>query len=203
MDRMSRSEGETMKIRNQVLGIAGAAVLLTSASLGAFATVAPNDTADVAVEITPVDGATVSVIIDESTSNPFEDKEYSLSQQTSLGDLDVTVTDNRGTAKGWTIGIHGTDFERSNSTVGADIPAGNLALSAGTVSSQPGSGADPSSVSVPSNLPTTIAQPWQAASNEGDGIYTLPLIGTLTIPAGTLVDTYQSTVTVEVTAAPN
>jgi hypothetical protein len=191
-----------MKIRNQILGIAGAAVLLTSASLGAFATT-PGTTADVDVKITPVDGATVSVIIEESSSNRFDDKEYSLSQQTSLGDLDVTVTDNRGTAKGWTIGIYGTDFIRSNTTVGANIPAGNLALTAGTVTSQLGSGTNPSSVSVPSTLPTATAQLWQAASNQGDGIYTLPLIGTLTIPAGTLVDTYQSTVTVEVTAAPN
>jgi hypothetical protein len=192
-----------MNVRNRVFATLGAAALVATMSTGALATAPPADTADVAVKITPINGATVSVIVDESTSNPFDDKEYSLSQQTSLGDLDVTVTDNRGTAKGWTIGIYGTDFIRSNTTVGANIPAGNLALTAGTVTSQPGSGTNPSSVSVPSTLPTATAQLWQAASNQGDGIYTVPLIGTLTIPAGTLVDTYQSTVTVEVTAAPN
>jgi hypothetical protein len=39
-------------------------------------------------------------------------------------------------------------------------------------------------------------------SNQGDGVFTLLLDGTLNVPAGTLVDTYTSTVTAEITEAP-
>ena len=199
---MSRLERKAMKIRNRVLLTTGAMALLASVSLGTVAAT-PINQADVDVQITPIDGATVTVAVAESLSDPFDDKQYSLIQQTSSGRLDVTTTDNRGTATGWTVSISASNFVRTvNTTVGADIPVGNLALSGGTVTKTPGSGNYPSSVTVPASMPAASTQLWKAISNEGDGQFLLPLNGTLTIPAGTLVDKYQSTVTVTVVAAP-
>jgi hypothetical protein len=190
-----------MKIRNRVLAAAGAAMLLTSASLGTFAAV-PINQADVDVKILPISGGTVTVAIAETT--PFTDVTYNVSTaQTSTGSLTVTTTDDRGTGLGWNVTIGATDFARQiHTTVGHDITINNLTLTAGAPTRSSGVGTIPTATTSQTPVTTPQSQLWNAATNEGDGQFKLPLNGSLNVPAGTLVDTYKSTVTVNVTFAP-
>ena len=190
-----------MKFRNQVLATVGAATLLASATLGTLATV-PVTSADVDVSINPTGTGTVTVSIAETTA--FNDVLYNVTTaQTSTGVLTVTTTDDRGTGLGWNVTIGATDFVRQlHPTVGDDITIDNLTLNAGIPTRSSGVGAIPTDTTNQTPVTTTQSQLWDAATDEGDGQFKLPLNGSLNIPAGTLVDTYKSTVTVDVNFAP-
>jgi hypothetical protein len=179
-------------------------VLFASASLGAFA-VAPGDTdaADVAIDVNPTGSGTLSVLVSETTA--FNDVTYDLTTiQNSSGVLKVTATDDRGTALGWSVSIGATDFIKSDQSVGVDIGIGNLVLTPQTPTRVVGVGTTPTATTVQNPVVETpnTAQLWHAAKDEGDGQFELPLNGTLKVPAGTLVDTYTSTVTVSISVAP-
>lgn len=195
-----RKENLIMKVRNRVLATVGAVTLLASASLGTLA-VGPT-AADVDVRINPTGNGTVTVSIAETTA--FNDVTYNVTAaQTSSGVLTVTTTDDRGSGRGWNVTIGATDFARQeNPTVGRDIAINNFSLTAGTPTRTFGVGTTPTSTTNQSPVTTPQSQLWNAATNQGDGQFTLPLSSSLNIPAGTLVDTYNSTVTVNVTFAP-
>jgi hypothetical protein len=188
-----------MNLRTRVIAAIGATALLASTVLGAAAQSTSNE--PVSVEVNGLENGTVSVLIEETRA--FSDAEYSLTAaDTSNGQLTVTATDTRGTARGWNVTLKATDFMRSKTTVGADIAISNLGLDAGTADRSSGVGTIPTSATDIGQVSTSAQQLWNAAVNQGDGIFTLPLEGTLNIPAGTLVDTYTSTVTAEIVAAP-
>src|SRR5215218_3943306 len=142
-DRTSRFERKAMKIRNRVLASVGAAMLLATSTVGAFAAV--GNTADVDVKINPTGSGTVTVSIAETTA--FNDVTYNVTTaQTSTGTLTVTTTDDRGTGLGWNVTIGATDFVRQDHpAVGHDIAINNLALNAGAPIRTSGIGTIPTS----------------------------------------------------------
>jgi hypothetical protein len=188
-----------MNLRNRAIASIGAAALLASTVMGA---VAADDgaSADVNVKINKIENGTVSVSVAESALDPFNDLTYSFDAQTSEGDLVVGVLDERGTAGGWTVTLGASNFNGliATNSIGID----NLALVPGAVQTVDGNAAD-SSHTASSLAPVTVAQAgfWTAPQFEGDGAYQVNLDGTLQVPAGTLVDEYKSTVTVEITGA--
>jgi len=188
-----------MGFRTRLAATIGA-VALTLVTAGP-SIAATTSNANVDVKVNSIDGATVSVTIAETTA--FNDVTYNLTTaSTSSGVLTVDVLDNRGTATGWTVTLKATDFMRSNTSVGADIAVSNFSLSPQSPSRVSGVGTIPTTTFAQSPVQSTSANLWKANSNEGDGAFRLPLNGTLNVPAGTLVDTYTSTVTADITAAP-
>jgi hypothetical protein len=188
-----------MNLRNRVIAGLGATVLLASTVLGAAAQLSDGEI--VSVEVAGIDGSTVSVLIEETRT--FSGVEYSLTDvKTADGELTVTAFDNRGTAKGWNVQLKATDFIKSNNSVGGNISVGNLSLDAGQPQRLSGVGTTPMNATDINSMSTTAQQFWVAALDEGDGEFEVALEGELDVPAGTLVDTYTSTVTAEIIAAP-
>jgi hypothetical protein len=187
-----------MNLRNRVIAGLGATAILASTVLGAAAA---TDDANVSVSVKNEGGGTVTVEIEETRA--FDDAQYSLTDADTVdGELTVTATDTRGTARGWNITLKATDFKRSKTTVGADIAIENLGLAPGAPDIVSGVGTTPLAVSPIGQVSSSAQQLWLANVNEGDGIFDVALEGTLNVPAGTLVDTYTSTVTADIVAAP-
>ncbi len=188
-----------MGFRTRLAATIGA-VALTLVTAGP-SLAATSSNANVDVKVKSIDGSTVSVTIAETTA--FNDVTYNLtSATTSTGVLTVTVLDNRGTSTGWTVTLKATDFMRGNTAVGADVAVSNFSLAPQAPSRLQGVGTTPLTTFAQSPVQSTSANLWKANTNEGDGEFALPLNGTLNVPAGTLVDTYTSTVTADITAAP-
>jgi hypothetical protein len=188
-----------MNFRNRVIAGLGATALLASTVLGAVA--ADTASEPVSVKVNRIDGGTVSVQIAESQQ--FSDVVYSLNDVVpSTGKLLVTVSDTRGTATGWDVTLKATDFIKGDQTVGENIPVGQFSLTADATNRTSGFGEIPTSKHDVAPVGASSSALWEADSDEGDGVFTLELGGTLNVPAGTLVDTYTSTVTVDVAAAP-
>jgi hypothetical protein len=188
-----------MGFRTRLAATIGA-VALTLVTAGP-SLAATTSNADVDVKVNTIDGATVSVTIAETTA--FNDVTYNLTTPVpSYGRLTVTVLDNRGTAGGWTVSLKATDFKRTNTSVGADIAVSNFSLVPASPGRVSGVGAIPTTTFAQSPVQSSSTNLWKANANQGDGEFALPLNGTLSVPAGTLVDTYTSTVTADITAAP-
>lgn len=191
-----------MNYRNRVLASFGALALMASTVLPSFAATDDSE-AIVNVAVTSIEDATVSITIAESSTDGFDNVAYNYSSSTdSTGALVVTVTDERGTAAGWTVTLMGTDFVRGNTTVGENIPIGNLSLIANTPTRLSTAGTIPATVSDISVMSSSAAQLWLANTDEGDGVFETVLDGTLEVPAGTLVDSYASTITAVIDFAP-
>lgn len=188
-----------MNLRNRVIAGLGATLFAASTVLGASA--AETASEPVAVKVNGLTDGTVSVQIAESEQ--FSDVTYSLTEVVdSTGKLLVTVSDTRGSAEGWDVTLKATDFIKGNQAVGEDIAVDQFSLTAGATNRTSGVGAIPTTTSNVAPVATTPKALWEANANQGDGVFTLVLDGTLQVPAGTLVDTYTSTVTVDVAAAP-
>lgn len=120
-----------------------------------------------------------------------------------VGDLEIVVTYARGDALGWGVNISGEDFTNGDLTDPETFSVGSLTLGTSGVTASPGT---PGNVTATSNynmtgIPTNLlAGSLDVGSN---GIFTVTYTSNeLVVPAGTLVDEYTSTLTVEITDAP-
>lgn len=136
----------------------------------------------------------------EISAADFEAVPYSLTDQTVDADIVVTVTDDRGSDLGWNVTIVGKDFTDGTSTFDVE----NLVLSSETiVTGSPGStqGITTSGGSVPEGPDS--AKIITAETGSGTGQFTVTFEDSeLTVPGGTLVGEYESTLTVSVSTGP-
>lgn len=164
-------------------------------------TSAQSDTGDATVQVVPIgdDGGILSVAI---TDVDFGEHEYRLTDHVASGHLSIYASDMRGTAGGWTVTLAGDDLLSTENSA-APIPIGNLVSAPGTVTH----------IGVPSghatdNPPTAYAA-WpvtkaattvlHAVPGSGAGFYENHRTNTfLTIPGGTLIGEYKSTLTVTI-----
>ena len=183
-----------MNLRHRLTAVAGSAALLGLTLVSGLAQL--EDEATVDIEI--LGGGPLSVSIAESPSGGFSDVSYNFDDQDSTGTLVVTVVDERGIASGWSVFVAADDFSGTSGIVGIE----NLDLVPGVIDHQRGnidlSGQQTFPVAPMSSANTLL---WSASEDFGDGDYDLPLAGTLTIPGGTLVGTYTSTLTVTINGA--
>ncbi len=189
-----------MNTKTRVLSIAGAAMIALGTITGVAAAKPPTDAieADVTVQVSaPTEGALRWGIAGTST---FTAVTGSLdSDGTSQGGLQLTVEDTRFTRVGWSLSISATDFTGDNT--GEIIPVSNFSVAPGELGVLAGdAGVSPTSGSI--ELSESGQVLITAPEGSGSGSYTLPLTGTMTIPANTTADTYVSTITVDQTSAP-
>lgn len=174
------------------------ALMLTLGVAGT--TVAQADTGDVDVEITTMEtGGVLAVSIGDLDFGAFP---YSLDTRTPTGVITINASDMRGTAAGFTVTLSGTDFSTGGATP-ITFGISNLSLTAGTVNHVgASSGHATSTPPVPtaaSPVSATAATVLSAPVGTGAGKYENQRPGTqLTIPGGTLVGEYQSTLTVTI-----
>ena len=173
--------------------------LIAAATTTTFAAETASDSENVDIVISS-DGV-LSVVVEES--KVFPDVDYSFDEQVKDGELTVTVTDLRGTAAGWTFNLRANgNFEGANTT--DSFPVSGLELTFDSVT--PISGNSDTTGIVGSGIPgvsTTGQEIVDADQGYGNGEYDLLYLGALTIPGDTLVDTYTTTLIVEVASAPS
>lgn len=171
-------------------------------ALTMIAGVAAQDTNDALVCVAPLtgdDAGSINVAIAEAD---FGTVPYNpTAAETSESDVVVTVTDDRGVVGGWDVTISGTSFVTSPSTL--TFPSTALDLSDSATATSPATG---SFATEGGPVPTTPDTNFTiiTATNVG----TSPTSGyvfnfeesELTVPAGTLVGEYKSTLTVTLTA---
>ena len=174
---------------------AGSLSLILAAGL-ASGTMAQDATGNVDVVIAPSETGVMSVAI---TNVNFGSYEYSLSTQSAReGSVVISTGDTRGTAEGWSVTLSGTDFD-------PNFLIGNLTLTDPQVATTSGTGlpSEDPPAAVAAN-PVVVAPGTTvitAAPDSGAGTCTTTYDANLTIPGGTLVGTYQSTLTVTITGA--
>jgi hypothetical protein len=177
----------------------GAVALLVSVGLSDRAAASTSDAE--AVDIVVSSTGVLSVAVNET--DPFDDIHYSLLDQTVEGARSITITDERGTAEGWTFNIRATNFAGSNTGSGDSFPVGGLSLTHSSTTWVSGNTnlSNITGFDIPA-MSTASQMVAQALLGSGNGQYILGYPGELTIPGDTLVDTYTSIVTVEAAAAP-
>lgn len=162
---------------------------------------AQSDTGAATVQVVPIanDAGVLTVAI---TNIDFGEHEYRLTDHVASGNLTIYASDMRGTASGWTVTLAGTDLQ-SPENPGFPVSIGNLNSSAGSVDHI----ANPSGH--PTDAPPTPLSAWpvthapatvlHAPVGTGAGFYENYRSGTyLTIPGGTLIGEYKSTLTVTI-----
>lgn len=180
----------------------GALALMLTVGVAGTA-VAQSDTGDVDVEITTLaEGGVLAVSIGDLNFGEFP---YALETRTPTGTITINASDMRGTAAGWNVTLSGTDFSTGGATP-ITFGISNLSLPTGNVNHvNAGSGHATSTLPVPtaaSPVSATAATVLSAPVGTGAGKYENQRPGTaLTIPGGTLVGAYQSTLTVTITGA--
>ena len=183
-------------------GIVTAAAALLIVAGGAASTVdaAESGTGNASVQITAGSSSVMSV---EVTSANFGTSEYSYAETSKTAKVTITATDNRGTGLGWHVNLSGTDFAGNN---GKSFDVGNLALAADALNGVASGGYNPSVDGITKNgaapvksSPTSILS---AQASKGIGQFKYDMNGTLKIPAGTLVGTYTSVLTVAIVSGP-
>lgn len=187
-----------MTLRRSLTGTIGALALMAAVATPTLAV--PSSTASTDVDIQVTSTGVLSVAVAET--EPFDDMSYSFSDQHSVGQLTVTVTDMRGTAAGWTFNLRaGGDFVGANTT--DSIPVSGLGLGFMEVTRLAGNtnllGVTGHSITHVSTVGQKVAS---AVVGEGNGEYAILFSGDLLVPGDTLVDTYTTTLTVEVPSAP-
>jgi hypothetical protein len=188
-----------MSLRKTLMATAGAAALIATTTIASVAQTTPSDSTDVDIAVTSQ--GVLSVKVEESKA--FDDIEYSFRDQTVNGTLRVTVTDERGSAEGWTFNLRADDFNGTLDGPGDSFSVNGMSLTFGGVSTVAG---NPDAAGITgsgiANVSSTGGQIASAAKGSGNGKYRLSYPSQLTIPGDTLVDTYTSTVTVEAVSAP-
>jgi hypothetical protein len=134
--------------------------------------------------------------------------QYSNTQSSSTGALDLTVNDPTGTSAGWNVTIQSSNFVYSGSSPsGQNIPASDFSITsvgtpqmtAGqTVDSNHGPRALSGAIATLDQVRKTIA----ADPGYGSGNYTQNIPVQLVIPAMSQAGTYTATLTVQIAAAP-
>ncbi len=189
-----------MNIKTRVLSIAGAAIIALGTITGVAADKPTTDAteADVTVQVSAPSGGTLNWGITVPTG--FTAVTGSLdSEGTSQGGLLLTVQDTRFTRVGWELSISGSDF--TGITTGGTLAVGNFSVAPGKLTVLAGdTGVTPASGSI--QLGSEGQSVISAAKGSGSGSYSLPLTGTMTVPANTMADTYVSTITVDQVSAP-
>lgn len=189
-----------MRIKPGIFASLGAAALLAlSAGSGVAVDPPAGPTTDVDIVVTSTGTLSVTVV----ETDAFNDVTYSFDTVTSNGELTITVTDARGTAVGWSFNLRGTTFTGTVSGPGDTFPITALALEHASTTALAGN----TNVSgVHGYDITSVAEAGQqvASADEdfGNGIYALTYDGELTVPGDTLVDTYTTTITVEIPSGP-
>jgi hypothetical protein len=184
-----------MNLRTRIISSIGATALLASTVLGAAAATEDDGLAEVTINANANGTLSVSLSVDRA----FDEVTYNLtSNQPSTGSLTVTATDDRGTLAGWNVRVSGEDFagDLRPGNPSNTIAIGNLNLSPGQATTA-GVGTLPS-ITTPVTASGSLQKIWQANAGEGDGVFVLPVGGNLNVPAGTLADTYESTITVDI-----
>lgn len=180
-------------------------ILAGALGLSMIAGVSAQDTGDAQINVQPNENGLVTPLI---TSAPdFGSVEYSFDPQVvtntegGAGNLVIEVTDNRGGSNGWEINISGTDFINAAETESFEVT--NLVLGTGDVTATTG---DPENVTPAATQPVTTEETsliTASVDNDSNGVFTITYTGnTLTVPGGTPVDEYTSTLTIETAAAP-
>lgn len=184
-----------MNIKSTVLRtmFAGALSLGIVSSAGAQT----GDTGSATVTIETNEGGLTALISDVN----FGTFPYSVADRAVDGTITINVEDNRGTQVGWDLYLSGTDFSEAG-TPTTTFPISALSLDAGTVTETSTIGSVAPTSSAASPVTNASAVVMTAAAGEGDGHWENERSATLTIPGGTLVGTYESTLTVSFTAAP-
>lgn len=180
-----------MNLRNQILGIAGAAALSLGIASSAFAQTAT----------TTVAGGTLSASISNAALSGVN---YSFSTaQTSTGAFTLTVDDSRGTASGWNVVVSASNFASGTDTIA------NTNFSLGTVATPVITGGQAvSATGGPRAVQPTVAtldaarKVISADAGFGEGSYTQNLPVSLAIAAGTNAGTYTSTAAVTSASGP-
>jgi len=172
--------------------IFGLGLILSSAMT---ATAATSENAVITVNAIPQAALAVSI-----TGVTFPAVTYSFAPTATTGNFTIRAVDNRGTGQGWNISISAAPFKNANNTRG--FAASQLSLAAGTVAVNAGNPATAGQGKFAVADMSTGGKIWNATIGSGDGDYTLTSLGTLTVPGGTLVDTYTSVVTVSITTGP-
>jgi hypothetical protein len=186
--------------RRALASIGAAAMLAATIASGQAAV--PTSTSSTDVDIVVTSTGVLSVLVTET--EPFDDISYSFSNQTVEGQLTIQVTDQRGTAAGWNFNLRGSgDFTGSAGGPGDSFELTGLSLTHASTTRVAGntdvSGIDGHNLTQVTTAGQQIAS---AAVNYGNGQYNMLYDGDLVIPGDTLVDTYKTTIVVEVPAAP-
>jgi hypothetical protein len=124
----------------------------------------------------------------------------SFDDQTAAGSLTYRITG--AGCSGWSVSMAASAFTYIGSTPGSSIPANSLTLTTGgptSVISGDGTGVAPTSVT--GGLGTT-RKVISAQPGAGNGTYEQSLGVSVTVPGGTTVGSYRSTITVTAAAAP-
>jgi hypothetical protein len=139
------------------------------------------------------------------SSLTFDPLNYSNTDQLSTGMMTLTASDNTGTGAGWNITIQSSDFAYSGDYEGSAIPAANASVNTpGTpelASGQAISAEEGPYAGLGGSLDTPRKVIF-AGEGGGKGTYTQELPVQLTVPGGSLVGTYTSTITVTMSAGP-
>lgn len=182
-----------MTVRTRVASIIGAGMLALS--------LLPGAVAQTSVPVDVVVGVPANSAL---TWNLQQDGGFSAVTSsitdtgTSSGQLTLTVEDTRFTRQGWAISVSASDFVGAQS--GESIPVGNFSLAPGAVTKI----GDQTLAPVPASiaLNTDAQMVLGASAGSGSGRYTLPMTGTVTVPANVKADTYKTSITVTASTAP-
>jgi len=125
---------------------------------------------------------------------------YSFSDQFASGALTYRVTG--ANCSGWEVSIRASPLVYSGSRTGATIPASNLLLTTiGSPVLVSGAGGSPSAVTSPGHLGAARTV-LRAPSGTGTAIYQQELGVAVTLPGGSPIGSYGSTITVTTAAGP-
>jgi hypothetical protein len=124
----------------------------------------------------------------------------SFEEQTAVGALTYRVTG--AGCSGWSTSVFAGPFTYTGSARSLDIPANNLVLTNLTAPSViSGSGAGVAGTAQTGGLGTT-RKLITATPGSGNGTYEQQLAIAMTLPAGTTIGTYKSTIIISTSAAP-
>lgn len=189
----------TMNFKQKVLSVVGAGMLTFAGLTGVAAQLGPNPT-EIPVDVVVGSPAGAGITWTVTLTSPWDDVVSNLSEdQDTTGAFAITITDNRFTQQGWEFSISADDFLGEDT--GRRLGIENFFVNSGeVVALSANAGAMPvASDFTMTEIPQRLIY---AAPGTGSGRYQLSVAGTVTIPANTVADTYQTTIEISLDAAP-